>query len=69
MLHYENLRLRLKLKKIHCVLEFDKLQYLRLHIEFYKQKRIEAAKNRNKDGKAFVKLMNNTILKKKQWRN
>ena len=64
VLHYDNLqlylRLGLKLKKIHCVLEFNQSQQLKPCIEFNTQKRIEAEKNSGKDGKAFYKLMNNT---------
>ena len=44
--HYENLqrylRLGLKLKKIHCALEFNKLQWLKPYIEFNMQIRIQA---------------------------
>ena len=58
MLHYENLqlylRLGLKLKQIHRVLEFNQLQYLKTYIKFNTQKRIEAEKNGDKDGKAFM---------------
>ena len=57
VLHYENLqlylRLGLKLREIHHVLEFNKPQWLRQSIDFNSQKRIEAGKNRHKNGKAF----------------
>ena len=57
MLHYENLqlylRLGLKLKKIHRVLD-----------SFNIQKTIEAGKNNDKDGKALHKLMNNAVYRK-----
>ena len=48
MLHYENLqlylRLELKLKKLHRVLEFSESQWLKPYIEFNAKKRIEAGK-------------------------
>ena len=63
VLYYENLqlylRLGLKLKKIHRVLEFNQSHWLKLYIEFNTQKRIEAEKNNDKDRKALQKLMNN----------
>ena len=68
VLHYENLqlylRLGLKLKKIHWVLEFNQSQWLKPYIEFNTQKRIETEKNGNEDGKALYKLINNTIYGK-----
>ena len=55
VIHYENLkrylRLGLKLKKIHHVLEFSYSQWLKQFVEFNTQKRIEAEKNGGKDGK------------------
>ena len=60
MLHYENLRLYLrlglKLKKIHRVLEFNQSQWLKPYTEFNVQKRIEAERNGGKDGKALYKF-------------
>ena len=54
VLHHENLqlylRVGLKLKKIHCVLEFNQ-----------HTKRIEAEKNNDKDGNALYKLLSNAI--------
>ena len=48
VIHYEKLqlylRLRLKLKKMHRVLEFNQSQWLKLYIEFNTQKGIEAEK-------------------------
>ena len=48
MIHYENLklylRLGLKLKKIHRVLEFNLSEWLKQHVDFNKQKGIEAEK-------------------------
>ena len=56
VIHYENLklylRLGLKLKKIHCVLEFNQCQWLKQYVEFNTQKRIEGEKDGDKDGKA-----------------
>ena len=68
VIHSENLklylRIGLKLKKIYCVLEFNQSQCLTTHIEFSRQKMIEAEKNNDKDGKALYKLMNNAIYGK-----
>ena len=48
MLHYENLqlylRLELKLKKVHCILEFNQSQFLKLYIKSITQKIIETQK-------------------------
>ena len=66
--HNENLklylRLRLKLQKIHRVLELNQSQWLRQYIKFNTQRRIEAEKNGDKDGKALYKLMNNAVYSK-----
>ena len=68
VIHYENLkpylRLGLKLKKIHRILEFNQSQWLKPCMEFNTQKRIEAEKNNDKDGKALYKLMNDAIYEK-----
>ena len=65
VIHYENLqlylKLGLKLKKIHRVLEFIKSQSLKPYIKFDTQKRMETGKNNDEDGKALYKLMNNDI--------
>ena len=53
------LKTRIKTKKIHRVLEFNQSQCLKPHIKFNTQKRIEAEKNNDKNGKALYKLMNN----------
>ena len=49
VIHYENLkfylRLELKLKTIHHILEFNQSQWLKPNIEFNIQKRIEAEKS------------------------
>ena len=68
VVHYKNLklylRLGLRLKKIHRVLEFNQSQWLKQYIEFNTQKRIEAEKNGDKDGKALCKSMNNAVYGK-----
>ena len=58
------MRLGLKLKRIHPVLEFDQWQWLKQYFEYKSQKRIEPEKNNGKDGKPMYKLMNNAICKK-----
>ena len=69
VLHYGNLqlylRLEVKLKEVHSVLEFNQLQWLKPYIEFNTQKRIEAEKDNVKDGKALYNLTNNV---EKQWK-
>ena len=64
-LYYENLQfylwLGLKLKKIYRVLEFNQSQWLKPYVEFNTQKRIEAEKSDDKDGKALYKLINNVV--------
>ena len=68
VIHYENLklylRLGIKLKKIHCVLEFNQSQWLKKYVDFNTPKRIEPEKNGDKDGKALYKLMNNSVYGK-----
>ena len=48
MIHYKKLqlylRLELKLKKLHRVLEFSQSQWLKKYVEFKTQKRIEPEK-------------------------
>ena len=65
VIHYENLqlylKLGLKLKKIHRVLEFIQSQSLKPYIKFDTQKRMETGKNNDEDGEALYKLMNNDI--------
>ena len=46
------------------MLEFIPSQWLRQYAELNTQKRIEAEKNGDKDGKAFYKLMNNAVYRK-----
>ena len=59
ILHYEHLKLYmrqlLKLKKIHRVLESNKIQWLK-HVEFSTQKRIKMENLRNRFG---VRLVSN----------
>ena len=68
VIHYKSLklylRLGLKLKKIHCILELNQFQWLKEYVEFNTQKRIEAEKNGDKDGKALYKLMKNVVYGK-----
>ena len=69
MIHYQilklSLRLGLKLKKIHRVLEFNQSLWLKPYVEFNTQKRIEAEKkNGDKDGKVLYKFMNNAVYGK-----
>ena len=68
VIHYENLqlylRLGLKLRKIHRVLEFSQSQWLKPYIEFNKEKRIDAEENFDKEGSALYKLMNNGVYQK-----
>ena len=52
------LKLRLKLNTTHH-LEFVESQWLKQYVEFNTQKRVEAEKNGDKDGKGLYKLMNN----------
>ena len=71
MLHYESLqlqlRLRLKLQKIHHTLEFNQSQCLKPYIEFNTPEIIKAEKKGGKDGNALYKLWNNAIYGK-QWK-
>ena len=68
VIHYENLKLYLKLglklKMIHHILECDQSQWLKQYVDFNTQKRIEAGKNLDKDGKALYNLMNNSVYGK-----
>ena len=63
------MRLGLKLKKIHGVLEFNQSQWLKPYIELNTQKRTEAEKLNDKDRKTLNKLMNNAIYEKKKKKN
>ena len=69
VIYYENLqlylRLALKLKKVQRLLELNQFQWLKQYVEFNAQKRIEAEKNDEKDGKALYKLMNNAAYGKR----
>ena len=48
-----SLRLRIKNKKVHCVLDFYQSKWLKSYIEFKTRKRIEAETNGNKNEKAL----------------
>ena len=65
-LHYQNMqryvRLGLKLKTIHHVLEFSQSQWLKLYVEFNTQKGAE--KNGGKDGKGSHELMKSAVYGK-----
>ena len=58
------MRLGLKLKKMHYVLEFNQSKWLKPYIEFKTHKRIDAEEDNGKDGKALYKLMSNAIYRK-----
>ena len=68
VLLFENLqlylRLVLKLKKIHRLIEFSHLQLLKPYVKFNTKKTIEPEKNCGKDGKSLYKLMNNATYNK-----
>ena len=68
LIHHGNLklylRLWLKLKKIHCVLEFSQCQWLKQYVEFNTQKKNRSRKNGDKYGKALFQLMNNAACGK-----
>ena len=57
MLHYKHLqlylRLRLKLKKVSRLLEFNQLEWLKPYVEFKTQKILQEEKNGDKDGKVL----------------
>ena len=65
VVHHENLKLYLSLgmtlKKIHRVLEFNQLKWLKQYIDFNTQKRSNAKNAFEKD---FFKLMNNSVYGK-----
>ena len=54
----------MKLKKILLVLQFNQSQWLKPYVESNTQKRIEAEKHADKDGKALYKLMINAVYGK-----
>ena len=58
------LTLALKLKRIHCILEFNQSQWLKQYVEFDTHKKNKSIKNADKDGKALYKLMNNAVYGK-----
>ena len=65
LLHCRNLELYtdlgLKVKKVHRVLEFNQLLWLKQYIHFSTQKRTQAKNMFEKD---FFKLMNNSVFSK-----
>ena len=50
--------------KIYGALEFNQSQQRKQYAEFNTQKRIEAQKNGDKDGKVLYKLMDNAVYRK-----
>ena len=67
VLHYKLATLfetRIKTKKIHHALEFNQSQWLKPCIEYNTHKRIEADKNKDKDGNALHKLITNALYGK-----
>ena len=66
VLHYENLELylRLEIKKIHCVLEFNQSQWLKIYVEFNTKKKNRSRKNGDEDGKGLHKLMGSAVYGK-----
>ena len=59
------LRSALMLRKLHRVLEFNQSQWLKPYVEFDNQKRIEAEKNGDENGKALHNLMSNALYGKR----
>ena len=62
------MRIELKVKKIHRVLEFNQSQWLKPYVKFNthtkKNRIINAKENGDKDRKALYKLMNNVVYGK-----
>ena len=58
------LKIRIEVKKIYRVLEFNQSQWLKQYLEWNTLETMEAEKNGDKDGKALYKLMNNAVYGK-----
>ena len=57
--------IRIKTKKIHRILlQSNQSLWIKSYIEFTTQKRIDAEKNGDKDGKPLYKLMNSAVYGK-----
>ena len=54
----------IKTKKTNRALELNQSQWSKPYVEFNTQKRIEAEKNDDKDGKELYRLMNNAVYGK-----
>lgn len=65
VLHYRKLQLyldlALKLKKVHCILEFNQSPWLNQYIDFNTKKRMNAKNSFEKDS---FRLMNNSVFGK-----
>ena len=51
----------MQLKQIHFISEFNQSQWLKPYNECNTKNRVEAERNNHNFGRAFYKLMNNTI--------
>ena len=72
VLYYKNLelylRLRLKLKKIHRVLEFCQSHQLKPYIEFNRQKKNRSRKKCRQRWKSIKQINEKCYIRKKKWK-